>query len=104
MTKHLNIWVVVVAVACAAAVIGCQGRKAMTANPAMTDDRQLVLAVGSRINMDPMLDEMPIGVAAYRGEITLSGAVNNPMQKKHAEQVARSVSGVKDVNNLLVEP
>ncbi len=68
------------------------------------EDQKLTLAVGSRIDQDPMLKDMPIGVACYSRAITLSGAVNTPEQKIHAAAVARSVSGVKKVNNLLLEP
>jgi len=86
-----------------AAVIGCQSRAGkMTERE--TNDKELALAVSSKLTQDAMLKDMPIGVASYRQEITLSGAVNTPMQKKHAEQIASAVPGVKKVNNLLVEP
>lgn len=86
-----------------AALVGCQGRAGRMTEREMNDTK-LALAVSSVLNRDPLLNDMPIGVASYQQEITLSGAVNTPVQKKHAEQIARAVPGVKDVNNLLIEP
>jgi osmotically-inducible protein OsmY len=87
-----------------AAMIGCQTPAGKMAEQGMGNDKQLALAVSSQLNRDPLLEDMPIGVASYRHEITLSGAVNSPRQWKHAEDVARSVPGVKKVTNLLLEP
>lgn len=69
-------------------------------------DRAVAMTVASKIAHDPLLGGMPIGVAAYKGKITLSGAVHTQQQKDRATEDARSADGVKKVNNLLevVEP
>jgi osmotically-inducible protein OsmY len=103
MKTNLKALAILFAVVFAAALIGCHSRAGQMTEQGM-GDKQLALAVSSRINQDPLLKDMPIGVASYRQEITLSGAVNSPLQKKHATQVAASVSDVKKVNNLLLEP
>lgn len=103
MKNNLKAFAVLFAVLFTAALIGCQSRSGQMAEQT-TKDKQLALAVSAKINQDPLLKDMPIGVASYRQEITLSGAVNSPQQKTHAAQVAASISGVKKVNNLLLEP
>jgi hypothetical protein len=42
-----------------------------------------------------------IGVETYRQVVTLTGRVTNPMQAERAEQVARGVTDVNDVQNLI---
>ncbi|HLX22582.1 MAG TPA: BON domain-containing protein [Usitatibacter sp.] len=42
-----------------------------------------------------------IGVETYRQVVTLTGRVSNPMQADRAEQVARGVTDVNDVQNLI---
>ena len=42
-----------------------------------------------------------MSVDTYRGYVTLTGAVDNEQQKVRAGELARSVDGVKKVNNLL---
>jgi osmotically-inducible protein OsmY len=104
MKKNLNTLTVLLLVFFfSAAMIGCQSKTSRMTEKEM-NDKALALAVNSKLTQDPLLKDMPIGVACYRQEITLSGAVNTPMQKNHAEQIARAVPGVRDVNNLLMEP
>jgi hypothetical protein len=42
-----------------------------------------------------------IGVETYRQVVTLTGRVSNPMQAERAEQIARGVTDVNDVQNLI---
>jgi hypothetical protein len=50
---------------------------------------------------DAALDATEIVVEVMNGEVTLSGSVTSRDQKRLAEDVAESVSGVKDVTNQL---
>ena len=50
---------------------------------------------------DPALDASEIVVEVINGEVTLSGSVMSREQKRLAEDVAESVSGVTDVTNQL---
>jgi hyperosmotically inducible protein len=103
MKTNLKAWAILLVIVFLAVLVGCHSRAGEMTEQGM-GDKQLALAVSSKINEDPLLKDMPIGVASYEKEITLSGAVNTPEQKKHATQVAASISGVKKVNNLLLEP
>lgn len=50
-------------------------------------------------------DEVRINVDTYRGEVSLSGFVDNEQQVEAAGKAAKSVDGVKKVtNNLQVKP
>jgi hyperosmotically inducible protein len=44
---------------------------------------------------------MGISVDTFEGQVTLTGAVDTGQQKDRAGEIARSVYGVKKVNNLL---
>ncbi|HWI16790.1 MAG TPA: BON domain-containing protein [Vicinamibacterales bacterium] len=50
---------------------------------------------------DPVLDASEIEVVVEQGEVTLTGSVESRDQKRRAEDVAESVSGVRDVTNQL---
>ncbi len=52
------------------------------------------------LSSDPRLSGK-IGVETYRQVVTLSGRVTNPMQAERAEQIARGVTDVNDVQNLI---
>jgi osmotically-inducible protein OsmY len=56
------------------------------------------------VNDDPHLDASEIEVLVSNREVTLSGTVNSRFEKRHAEDLAESVSGVTHVqNNLRVQ-
>jgi hypothetical protein len=50
---------------------------------------------------DPILDASNLEVTAKDGEVTLSGSVNSREDKRRAEDLVESISGVKDVHNTL---
>jgi osmotically-inducible protein OsmY len=57
--------------------------------------------VNDRLSDDSWLDASEIEVKAEKGEVTLTGTVNNRNDKRRAEDVAEQVSGVKHVQNNL---
>jgi len=60
--------------------------------------------VNDRLTDDPHIDASDIEVSVSKREVTLSGHVNNRFEKRHAEDLAESVSGVTHVqNNLRVQ-
>lgn len=63
----------------------------------MSNDSQLQLDVLAELKWEPSVDAAHIGVIAQGGVITLSGHVENYMQKSAAEMAARRVKGVKAV-------
>jgi osmotically-inducible protein OsmY/Icc-related predicted phosphoesterase len=69
---------------------------------ALTADSVVEARVTARLADDPRTALAPIDVAAIAGEVTLVGAVPSQAAKEAAEQIARSVPGVRLVVNELV--
>ncbi len=67
----------------------------------VVDDSTITTKVKGKLFEDGMLKGMAISVDTFEGNVTLTGAVANEQQKARATAVARSVYGVKKVNNLL---
>lgn len=65
-----------------------------------SDDR-IQEDVNDRLTDDWSLDASDIEVSVGNGEVTLSGHVSNRSDKRHAEDLADSVSGVRHVQNNL---
>jgi hypothetical protein len=57
--------------------------------------------INERLTDHPELDATEIQVQVNQGEVTLSGTVDERRAKRLAEDIAESVSGVKDVHNQL---
>jgi osmotically-inducible protein OsmY len=55
--------------------------------------------VCERLTFHPDIDAVEIEVTVRDGEVTLTGAVDDRLAKRMAEDVAENVSGVKDVKN-----
>jgi osmotically-inducible protein OsmY len=69
-------------------------------NYARSDDR-VRDDVNDRLTDDPHIDASDIEVSVSDHEVTLSGHVNSRFAKRHAEDIAESVSGVTHVQNNL---
>lgn len=67
-------------------------------NYSRSDDR-IREDVNDRLSDDPWLDASEIEVTVNSAEIILSGTVNERSEKRRAEDLAESVSGVKHVEN-----
>jgi osmotically-inducible protein OsmY len=63
----------------------------------MITDAQLQKDVLAELAWEPTVEAAHIGVAAHDGIVTLSGHVQNYMQKLAAERAARRVKGVKGI-------
>lgn len=67
-------------------------------------DARILDDVNDRLTDDPHIDASEIEVSVSDREVTLSGTVNSRFEKRHAEDIAESVSGVSHVqNNLRVQ-
>ena len=72
-------------------------------NYSRSDDR-IREDVNDRLTDDPHVDASEIEVAVSNREVTLTGTVSTRFEKRHAEDLAESVSGVTHVqNNLRVQ-
>ncbi len=67
----------------------------------VVDDSAITTKVKAKLFEDSVMKGMAISVDTFEGQVTLTGAVDSPQQKTRAEELARSVSGVRKVNNLL---
>lgn len=64
-------------------------------------DERIREDINDRFSDDPYLDASNIEVMIEQGEITLSGTVEDRSEKRRAEDIAESVSGVRNVENRL---
>ncbi len=79
---------------------GCTTPAGRTAGEVI-DDATITAAVKAKLFRDPHLSGIAISVTTFKGEVTLTGAVNTQYQKDRATAVAKSVPGVRRVYNLL---
>lgn len=61
------------------------------------DDSSITVAVKTKLTAEKLSNAADIDVDTQRGTVTLSGTVEDGATKERAIQVARSVSGVRDV-------
>ncbi len=67
-------------------------------------DERILEDVNDRLTDDPHIDASDIDVSVSSREVTLQGTVRSRFEKRHAEDLAESVSGVTHVqNNLRVQ-
>ncbi len=64
-------------------------------------DARILEDVNERLTEDPHIDASEIAVTVADREVTLTGTVNSRFEKRHAEDLAESVSGVSHVQNNL---
>ncbi|MGC1244346.1 MAG: BON domain-containing protein [Chryseosolibacter sp.] len=67
-------------------------------NYSRSDDR-IKEDINDRLSDDPFVDASDIDVTVTNGEVTLTGTVDHRSTKRRAEDLAESVSGVKNVEN-----
>jgi osmotically-inducible protein OsmY len=81
---------------------GCASTRTHQSTGEYVDDSVVTSRVKTRLIEDQSLKGFQIGVETFRGDVLLSGYVDNPDQIKRAVAVAKSVPGVKSVKNSLV--
>jgi hypothetical protein len=64
-------------------------------------DARILEDVNDRLTEDPHVDASEIEVTVVSREVTLMGTVNSRFEKRHAEDLAESVSGIAHVQNNL---
>lgn len=63
------------------------------------DDTAITAKVKSAFIKDDTVKAIDVQVETFRGVVQLSGFVDSSVQKSRAEQIARGVSGVREVTN-----
>ena len=64
-------------------------------------DQRITEDVCDRLADDPHIDASDIEVSVKNGEVTLTGSVHSRHEKRDAEDLLESISGVRDVHNHL---
>ncbi len=64
-------------------------------------DERIKEDINDRLSDDPFVDASDIDVTVSNGDVTLAGTVDHRSTKRRAEDLADSVSGVKNVENRL---
>ncbi|MGD9975963.1 MAG: BON domain-containing protein [Desulfatirhabdiaceae bacterium] len=100
MQLSSRLFLLVLGVALMLTFWGCQTPAGRSAGQ-VVDDATITTVVKTKIFDDKMLSGFAISVATFQGEVTLTGAVNSQKEKDQATAVAKSVTGVKGVNNLI---
>jgi osmotically-inducible protein OsmY len=69
------------------------------------DDKSLDIRVHTALSENPDYKFSDVIVDAFKGQMQLSGFVDQPDQKSRAVEIAQHVHGVKEVvNNISVKP
>ena len=82
-------------------VAACSSTRTQRAPGEQVDDAALLTSVKSALAADPVTEAGEINVETQEGVVQLSGFVDNAAAKSAATNVAKSVTGVKDVKNEL---
>jgi hyperosmotically inducible periplasmic protein len=88
----------------AAAVIlgaGCSGGDNARSTGQAVDDAAVTTKVKAAFAQDPAVKAIDVKVDTFKGTVQLNGWVNTAEDKAKAEQVAKTVAGVKAVDNKL---
>jgi hyperosmotically inducible periplasmic protein len=82
----------------AALAVGCANLSDKSAGQAI-DDTTITTKVKAKFVEDPVVNAMNIKVNTFKGTVQLAGFANTTQEAQKAEQIARSVDGVKLVKN-----
>ena len=83
-------------------VAGCAGGKNRESTGEYFDDFAITAKVKAAILAKPKLKTLQISVETFKGVVQLSGFVDSSEAASRAAEVARTVKGVKMVNNSLI--
>ncbi len=83
-------------------ITGCAATATKESTGEYIDDTAITIKVKAAIFEDPMLKVFQINVETFKGVVQLSGFVDSAQVSARAEEVARSVNGVKAVKNSLI--
>ena len=83
-------------------ISGCAGTKTVESTGEYFDDAIISTKIRTSILADSRLKSMDITVTTFKGVVQLSGFVDSKAVADRAVQIARTVNGVKAVNNSLV--
>jgi len=96
-------WVVVTSVVASIAFVGCASNDSRDGHKRTTgqyiDDKVLVQRVQSALGDSPIYKFPDVKVNTYKGTVQLTGFVESMEQKRKAEEIAKTVEGVYNIQN-----
>jgi osmotically-inducible protein OsmY len=84
-----------------ASLAACAGSQNKESTGEVLDDSVITTKVKSALLTEKNVDSTSISVETFKGRVLLAGYVKSPDQRQRAEGIARSVAGVREVNNKL---
>jgi len=83
---------------------GCAATRTHESTGEFVDDSVITTKIKSLLAADDFLKSFEISVESFKGTVQLSGFVNSQKAVDKADEIVRSVKGVKSVkNNLIVK-
>ena len=102
--KKRNIVVYFLVILMIATFADCAATSTRESTGGYVDDSVITTKVKSLLAADDFLKSFQISVETYKGTVQLSGFVNSQKAVDKADEIVRSVAGVKSVkNNLIVK-
>ena len=84
------------------AFVACASTRTQESTGEYIDDSVITTKVKSLLAADDFLKSFQISVKTFQGAVQLSGFVNSQQAVNKADEIARSVKGVKSVKNDLI--
>lgn len=81
---------------------GCASTSTQRSTGEYVDDSVITTKVKALLAEDDFLKSFQISVTTYQGAVQLSGFVNSQMAIDKADEIVRSVKGVKSIKNDLI--
>lgn len=78
---------------------GCAGSTTRKSTGEFIDDAAITSKVKTAFAQDPGVKALDVKVDTFKGTVQLNGFVNSQQEKARAEQIARTVEGVVNVQN-----
>ena len=105
MQFNLSKPLVAIVLGLAVLTTGCAVVQKQETVPEYVEDSAITTSVKGKLLGDPTIKANGISVNTLKGMVQLSGYVQTPAEKTHAETVARGVKGVTSVkNDIIVRP
>lgn len=80
-------------------LVGCAGSKTQESTGEYFDDTTITTKVKSKLLLSKETTGTAISVETFKGIVQLSGFVKSEQEKKRAGDIAKTVDGVKRVEN-----
>ena len=80
-------------------LMACAGSETSRSTGTYIDDKTISTKVEAQLAQDSVTQAIQVEVETYQGVVQLSGYVDGAKKIERAEEIARSVAGVKDVKN-----